>query len=118
MRSTTFNLLEAARQNDIDRFVFASSAAVYGEQLKKENETVPKFSEEMKPNPISTYANSKLWGEYELLLFNKLYGLKATALRYFSVYGVPQVPKKGSHSWVVTIFVLIKAVLLNNAPHS
>lgn len=102
----TFNLLEAARRNDVDRFIFASSAAVYGEQLKKETETVPKFSENMKPNPISTYANSKLWGEYEILLFNELYGLKATALRYFSVYGVPQVPKKRSHSWVVAIFVM------------
>lgn len=102
----TFNLLEAARRNDVERFIFASSAAVYGEQLEKGTEKVPKFSEDMKPNPISTYANSKLWAEYEMLLFNELYGLKITALRYFSVYGVPQVPKKGSHSWVVAIFVM------------
>jgi nucleoside-diphosphate-sugar epimerase len=100
----TFNLLEASRKHKIRRFIFASSAAVYGEQNASPGEKVPQFTEEMKPNPISTYANSKLWGEYEAGLYYNLYGLKTTALRYFSIYGVPQVPKKGSHSWVVAIF--------------
>jgi len=100
----TFNLLEAALEHNVDRFIFASSAAIYGEQICGQDEMIPKFSENMKPNPISTYANSKLWGEYEATLYHELYGLKTTSLRYFSVYGIPQVPKKGSHSWVVAIF--------------
>jgi len=100
----TFNLLEAALKHKVDRFIFASSASIYGEQIRKQGGKVPKFSESMKPSPISTYANSKLWGEYEATLFHELYGLKTTSLRYFSVYGVPQIPKKGSHSWAVAIF--------------
>ncbi|MFX0138801.1 MAG: NAD-dependent epimerase/dehydratase family protein [Candidatus Hodarchaeota archaeon] len=109
----TFNLLKSSKDNCVDRFIFASSAAVYGEQPKTNTNDVPMFSEDMKPNPISTYANSKLWGEYEAQLFTSLYGLKTTSLRYFSIYGEPQVPKKGSHSWVVAIFVMR---LLKNKP--
>lgn len=101
----TFNLLKAALEYGVERFVFASSAAVYGEQTC-ENAGAPRFCEDMKPSPVSTYANSKLWGEHEATLFCELYGLKTTSLRYFSVYGIPQVPKKGSHSWVVAIFVI------------
>lgn len=102
----TFNLLEAIRKNDdIERFVFASSAAVYGERNAEDGE-VPTFKENMEPDPISTYGNSKLWGERECLLYHDLYGIPSTSLRYFSVYGVPQVPKKGSHSWVVAIFAM------------
>jgi len=102
----TFNLLNAALENHIDRFIFASSASVYGEQTKKEGGVAPQFSENTQTNPCSTYANSKLWGENEATLFYKLYGLKTTSLRYFSIYGIPQVPKKGSHSWVVAIFTM------------
>jgi len=109
----TFNLLKAAKDNNIDRFILASSAAIYGEQLQEGGKNPPKFSEDMKPHPISTYANSKLWAEYEAQLFHQLYGLKTTSLRYFSVYGDPQTPKKGSHSWVVAIFTMR---LLKNKP--
>ena len=100
----TFNLLESARKHDVERFVFASSAAIYGEQSPAQGEKIAKFSESIKPNPISTYANSKLWGEFEAGLYFSLYGLKTSSLRYFSIYGVPQIPKKRSHSWVVAIF--------------
>lgn len=102
----TFNLLVMARESDVERFIFASSAAVYGDKPWNEDETPPVFSEHDKPAPISTYANSKLWGEYEAKLFYELYGLKTTSLRYFSVYGIPQIPKRGSHSWVVAIFTM------------
>ena len=102
----TFNLLTAARDNEVDKFIFASSAAVYGDQPWRRRGTPPIFTETLKPNPLSTYANSKLWGEFECLLFYRLYGLKTTVLRYFSVYGEPQVPKKGSHSWVIAIFMM------------
>jgi len=109
----TFNLLKAAKDNNINRFILASSAAIYGEQLQEGGKNPPKFSEDTKPNPISTYANSKLWAEYEAQLFHQLYGLKTTSLRYFSVYGDPQIPKKGSHSWIIAIFTM---KLLKNKP--
>lgn len=102
----TFNLLNSARNHNVDRFIFASSASVYGDKPRGEDDAPPIFSESSKPDPISTYANSKLWGEHECLLFHNLYGLKTTSLRYFSIYGASQVPKKGSHSWVVAIFTM------------
>src|SRR2546422_5789502 len=77
----TFRVLEAVRNNDIERFIFASSASIYGDS---KNGRTSRFSESLKPDPISTYGNSKLWGESESLLFHKLYGVKTTALRYFS----------------------------------
>ena len=101
----TFNMLKTSLDLGVNRFVFASSAAVYGDKYWSGGNP-PVFKEDAKPEPLSTYANSKLWGELEAILFNKLYGLKTTCLRYFSVYGVPQVPKKRSHSWVATIFAM------------
>jgi len=60
----------------------------------------------MKPNPLSPYANAKLWGELEATLYCRLYGLKTVALRYFSIYGPKQIPKPKSHSWAVAIFAM------------
>lgn len=101
----TYNVLKAALNEGVKKLVFASSAAVYGDQPWKDNEP-PMFTESMKPNPISTYANSKLWCENEARLFYELYGLKTVSLRYFSVYGPLQIPKPKSHSWVIAIFLM------------
>ncbi len=101
----TYNILKASLDNGVEKFVFASSAAVYGDQPWIRAKP-PKFREDMKPKPLSTYANSKLWGENEVLLFYKLYGLKTVSLRYFSVYGPLQIPKPKSHSWAIAIFML------------
>ena len=100
----TYNLLKLSLNRGIRRFVFASSAAVYGD--KPWINGPPKFSEDMKPEPQSTYANSKLWGENEAKLFYQLYGLNTVSLRYFSVYGPLQIPKPKSHSWAVAIFMM------------
>ena len=101
----TFNLLKSSLDEGVQRFIFASSAAIYGDKPRADGNP-PIFTEETKPEPISTYANSKLWAELESLLFYKFYGLKTTCLRYFSIYGIPQVPKERSHSWVVGIFTM------------
>jgi UDP-glucose 4-epimerase/dTDP-L-rhamnose 4-epimerase len=101
----TYVVLKASLDNNVEKFVFASTAAVYGDQPWKGSEP-PKFVEDMKPNPLSTYANSKLWGENQAKLFFELYGLKTVSLRYFSVYGPLQIPKPKSHSWVVAIFLM------------
>lgn len=102
----TYNILRAALNESVEKFIFASSAAIYGDQPWSGVDEPPKFSENMKPNPLSTYANSKLWGENESRLFYELYGLKTVSLRYFSVYGPKQIPKPRSHSWVIAIFIM------------
>jgi UDP-glucose 4-epimerase/dTDP-L-rhamnose 4-epimerase len=54
--------------------------------------------------PASNYALSKYWGEQQTRLYYELYGLPTASIRFFSVYGSPQIPKEGSHSWAVAIF--------------
>jgi nucleoside-diphosphate-sugar epimerase len=96
----THNVLAESLRRGVQRFVFVSSASVYGDSRAST------LSELHACAPISTYGNSKLWGERQTLLFRSLHGLPATALRYFSVYGSPQIPKEGSHSWCVAIFAM------------
>lgn len=81
------NLLIAARDADVERFVFSSSSSIYGD-----SEVMPKL-ETMTPNPISPYGIHKLTGEYYCKVFYQLYGLKTVALRYFNVFGPSQDPK-------------------------
>lgn len=80
----TQNMLEFAKQRGIKKFIFASSSAVYG-NVNKEN-----ISEEEALNPISPYGKSKLMAEEELALFNKLYEMTTTSLRFFNIYGLRQ----------------------------
>lgn len=96
----TMNMLEAAKEAGVQKFTFISSAAVYGSPMDK------LFREEQPLHPSSNYAVSKLWGEHQTRIFNELYGLPTTAIRYFSVYGPPQTPKLGSHSWCCAIFAM------------
>lgn len=97
-------MLEAARAAGTRRFVFVSSASVYGSPSWPDPGTPPRFAEDDRTSAISTYANSKLWGETQAALYDELYDLPVTVLRYFSVYGEPQVPKRLSHSWCVAWF--------------
>ena len=82
----TLNILMAARQGGARRVVAASSSSVYGASA-----VLPK-SEEMKCEPLSPYALSKLGAETYCLMFHALYGLEAVALRYFNVFGPRQDP--------------------------
>jgi nucleoside-diphosphate-sugar epimerase len=94
----TQNILETCKKNNIEKFIFISSAAVYGLGNRSIfKETDPCF-------PVSNYALSKYWGEQQTKLYYELYNLPTTSIRFFSVYGSPQIPKKGSHSWAVAIF--------------
>lgn len=101
-----YNLLKRSLEEGVQKYVFASSAAVYGDQPHWAPNEPPKFREDMRPNPLSNYGNAKLWGENEAKLFYELYGLKTVSLRYFSIYGPFQIPKRGSHSWVTAIFAM------------
>ncbi|MFX0133726.1 MAG: NAD-dependent epimerase/dehydratase family protein, partial [Candidatus Hodarchaeota archaeon] len=80
----TLNLLLAANQTSVDRFIFASSSSVYGDS------SIVPLNEEMELKPISPYALTKLTCEHYLSVFYEVYGLKTTSLRYFNVFGPRQ----------------------------
>lgn len=82
----TLNVLMAAKECGVKRFVLASSSSVYGEK-----EVLPK-SEDQFPEPRSPYAVSKLTGEYYCQNFWINYGLQTISLRYFNVFGERQDP--------------------------
>lgn len=84
----TFNLLEAARHQDVDRFVFASSAAPIGD-------CEPPIHEEIACHPKSPYGASKLAGEGYCSAYHGSFGLDAVALHFGNVYG-PLSDHKGS----------------------
>ena len=93
----TLHLLEAARNNNVKRFVFASSAALYGDEP-----TLPKV-ETMCPVTLSPYAVDKFASESACSMYTKLYGLETVCLRYFNVYGPKQDPSS-PYSGVISIF--------------
>jgi len=82
----TLNLLLAARETKVKRFVFASSSSVYGD-----DDSLPKREGE-EGRPLSPYAVSKIAGEHYCRLFFQLYGLSTVCLRYFNVFGPRQDP--------------------------
>ncbi len=83
----TLNVLIAARDARVQRLVFSSSSAVYGD-----SPDLPK-REDMTPTPISPYGLHKLVGEQYGQLFTRTYGLQTVSLRYFNVYGPRQDPQ-------------------------
>jgi UDP-glucose 4-epimerase len=96
--TATLNMLVAARDAQVKRFVFASSSSVYGD-----TETLPKV-ETMPENPLSPYALTKLAGEKYCVVFHRIYGLPAVSLRYFNVFGPRQDPHS-PYSAVISRFV-------------
>jgi UDP-glucose 4-epimerase len=93
----THNLLLAAAEKSVEKFVFISSCAVYGDP------EVNPVTEDIKTNPISPYAESKLIGERYCLSFNQSNQLKTVVLRFFNVYGPRQ--SMNAYSGVITIFI-------------
>ena len=92
------NVLEEASAAGVRKLVFASSAAVYGD-----NPIVPKL-ESMVPEPKSPYAITKLDGEYYLEMFQREGRLDTAAIRFFNVFGPRQDPK-GAYAAAVPIFI-------------
>ena len=90
----TTHLLQAAVENKVQKFLFASSSSVYGNQKK-----VP-FSEEDDVNePISPYAATKRAGELICHSYWHLYGMPISCLRFFTVYGPRQRPDLAIHKF-------------------
>lgn len=94
----TLNVLFAAKECGVEKVVYASSSSVYGDTPE-----LPK-QEDMKPNPKSPYAVSKLAGEQYCTVFSEVYGLKTACLRYFNVYGLKQDPKS-DYAAVMPLFI-------------
>ncbi len=76
------NLLEAARQAELEHFVYASSSSVYGA-----NESMPFRTQDNVDHPVSLYAATKKANELMAHSYSHLYQLPTTGLRYFTVYG-------------------------------
>jgi len=103
----TLNMLEAARENKIKRFVFASSSSLYGD--------IDKFPEKetFLPKPISPYALSKITGEYYCRIFSTHFSLETMCLRYFNVFGPRQAL---DDEYAVVIPKFIHCILHNEQP--
>ncbi len=96
----TLNLLWAAKESRVKRFVWASSSSVYGDP---ESAETPK-KEGMRPQPLSPYGVSKLTGEHYARNFFELYGLPTLSLRYFNVFG-PRQDSQGPYAAVIPKFI-------------
>lgn len=103
----TLNMMEAARQNNVKKFVYASSSSVYGDEPN-----LPK-KEGIEGNLLSPYALTKRVDEEYGKLYTKLYGLDTYGLRYFNVFGKRQHPN-GAYAAVIPKF--IKQLLNDERP--
>jgi len=102
------NLLLAARDKAVKRFVYASSSAVYGD-----SPLLPRSEDEGLSPITSPYAVTKFAGEYYCQLFTHLYGLETVSLRYFNAYG-PRQDSASDYAGVIPKF--ISALLAETAP--
>lgn len=102
------NMLVAARDSRVNRFVYAASSSTYGD-----HPGLPKIEEKI-GNPISPYAVTKLVNELYAAVFAKTYGLETIGLRYFNVFGKRQDPN-GAYAAVIPkwIAVMLKGEAIN-----
>ncbi len=94
----TQRLLEACRDRPLQRFVYASSSSVYGEQ------DVYPTSEEALPRPLSPYGVTKLAAEHLCLLYWRNYKVPTVSLRFFTVYGPRQRPDMAFYRFLEASF--------------
>jgi len=103
----TLNVLLAARDNGVSQVIYSSSSSVYGD-----SPILPK-TETMIPDPQSPYAVTKLTGEYYCSVFQRVFNLRTTVLRYFNVYGIRQDPYS---QYAAVIPKFIDSIRHNNPP--
>lgn len=102
----TGNMIEASANVGVRKFVFASSAAVYGN-----SRTLPR-KESTEPSPISPYGLAKLQGEKICKEFSESIGMDTTALRYFNIYGIRSTSK--AYSGVIN--AIAQKLVINDKP--
>jgi UDP-N-acetylglucosamine 4-epimerase len=93
------NILTAARDANIKRFIYAASSSTYGD-----SQSLPKI-EDVIGKPLSPYAITKYVNELYAEIFSKTYGIETIGLRYFNVFGRKQDPK-GAYAAVIPKFVM------------
>lgn len=93
------NMIEAARESKVKRFIYAASSSTYGDSaaLPKVEDTIGK--------PLSPYAITKYVNELYAEIYSKIYGLETIGLRYFNVFGRNQDPD-GAYAAVIPKFVI------------
>jgi UDP-glucose 4-epimerase len=102
----TLNVLDAARQANVQRVMFAASSSAYGEN------PVP-WTEAMPVLPISPYAATKVAGEALLRAYSGSYGLDTASLRYFNIFG----PRQNANSaYAAVIAAFAKALIAGKHP--
>ena len=93
----TYNLLECAKREGVNRFINSSTSSSYG--LKNE----PPLRESMPTDCLNPYSATKVGAEILCEMYQKLHGLSTVTLRYFNVYG-PRQPLKGTYAPVIGLF--------------
>ena len=94
----TCNVLQAAREHGVKRFVYSSTSASYG--LKNQSPV----TEDMIPDCLNAYSITKVSGENLCKMFHDMYGMETIIFRYFNVYGERQ-PVKGQYAPVIGLFL-------------
>jgi len=102
------NMLVAAKDSTVKRFVYASSSSVYGD-----SPILPKSEDEIGA-PLSPYAVTKYVNELYAAVFFKTYRLEVIGLRYFNIFGPRQNPK-GAYAAAIPLFM--DAILSNKSPY-
>ncbi|HVW74464.1 MAG TPA: NAD-dependent epimerase/dehydratase family protein [Rhizomicrobium sp.] len=97
----TQNMLLAARDAGVKRFVYSGSSTYYGNRAPPHRESDP-------PDLLNIYGLTKRVGEQYTLMFDEQFGLPSLVLRYFNVYG-PRQPETGAYALVLGIFLRRKA---------
>jgi len=101
-----YNMLELSKAFKVKKFVHASTGSVYGEaQYYPQDEEHPL-------RPVSYYGVSKLAGERYVILYNRIYGLNTTVLRYFHVYG----PRQESNEFGGVVAIFTRNMLKGETP--
>ena len=101
------NVLDASRENNVERFIYASSSSVYGDSAD-----LPRVEDKI-GNPLSPYAVTKLTNELYANNFARVYGMKVIGFRYFNVFGKNQDPDS---PYAAVIPQFIKALLNGQSP--
>lgn len=106
--SGALNIFTAAKENSINKIVYAASSSTYGD-----SKILPKTEDKI-GKPLSPYAITKLVNELYADVFHKIYGIHFIGLRYFNVFGPKQNPQ-GAYAAVIPLFA--KAILNNTSPY-
>jgi len=105
--SGSLNMLIAARDQKVKRFIYAASSSTYGDSKE-----LPKVEDKI-GNPLSPYAITKLVNEHYARVFSGLFDMECIGLRYFNVFGRRQDPN-GAYAAVIPLWV--KSLINHQAP--